>query len=145
MKNYYYVYAYLREDLSPYYIGKGQKTRIHQPHRVALPPTERRVKIKENLCESDAFALEEVLTKMFGLIKEGGILENLVHGGGRGYEWTDEQREVMRQSKLGKPRSEETKRKCAEGVRNYRLGRKHSEATKEKMRQSALNRKKSVL
>ena len=65
MKNF-YVYAYLREELSPYYIGKGEGRRINQPHRIALPPEDRRVKIKEGMTESEAFALEKLLILMFG-------------------------------------------------------------------------------
>ena len=43
--NKYYVYQYLREDGTPYYIGKGQGYRIHEKNgHPFLPKKERRIK-----------------------------------------------------------------------------------------------------
>lgn len=47
----YYTYAYLREDGTPYYIGKGKAGRItNNLHRIAIPKEkERIIYLKKNL------------------------------------------------------------------------------------------------
>ena len=82
--NYFYVYAYLRKDGTPYYIGKGQGYRIHDKWgHPALPPRDRRVKLKENIFEDEALKLEEELILKYGRKKydKGGILYNESIGG----------------------------------------------------------------
>ena len=51
----YYTYAYLREDGTPYYIGKGVRNRIDNPisHR-SLPPKDRRIFLKKNLTNEES-------------------------------------------------------------------------------------------
>ena len=80
--NIYYVYQYLREDMTPYYIGKGKANRINETHNVILPIKERRVMIAENLSEQDAFDLEIELIAKYGRKDLGtGILRNQTDGG----------------------------------------------------------------
>ena len=75
--NDYYVYAYMREDKTPYYIGKGCLTRINDRHGdIPLPPENRRVKIKEGLSERESLFLERELIMKFKRKIDGGILEN---------------------------------------------------------------------
>jgi hypothetical protein len=89
MKNF-YTYAYLREDGTPYYIGKGKGKRINQPHyrsnkskvKVPLPPKERRLFLKQNLTEEEAFKHEVYMVAVFGRKDLGtGILLNMSDGG----------------------------------------------------------------
>jgi len=78
----YYVYEYLREDGTPYYVGKGQGKRWRDKHSVAVPPKERVTFVQENMLEQDAFRLEEELILKYGRKDLGtGILRNLTSGG----------------------------------------------------------------
>jgi len=84
--NNYYTYAYLREDGTPYYIGKGRNKRIHNNHnKIPLPPKNRRIFLKENLTEEEAFKHEIYMIAVFGRKDLGtGILLNMTNGGERG-------------------------------------------------------------
>jgi hypothetical protein len=80
----YYTYAYLREDRTPYYIGKGKGNRAYVSNgRASKPPTKDRILIlKENLTEKEAFRHEVYMIAVFGRKDLGtGILRNLTNGG----------------------------------------------------------------
>jgi len=81
-QNIYYVYEYLREDLTPYYVGKGKNSRWRGKHSVAVPPKERVRFVATKLTEAEAFALEEKLILEYGRKDLGtGILRNMTSGG----------------------------------------------------------------
>ena len=120
----YYVYSYLREDNSPYYIGKGTKGRAYASanHRIKAPKDRSRIHIlKDNLTEKEAYELEKLYILMFGRIDlETGILRNLSDGGEGpvGYKTTPEQRRKIALSRMGEKHplygvspSEETREK----------------------------------
>jgi len=108
----YYVYAYLRQsDKTPYYIGKGKKYRAwdsveHRKHGISTPKDKSHIILLEtNLTQVGAAALERRMISWYGrLDKNNGILRNKTDGGdgGSGIIYSEDQRERMRQAKLGK-------------------------------------------
>ena len=80
----YYTYAYLREDGTPYYIGKGKGKRIYSTHRKFKPPKDksRIIFLKQNLTEEEAFRHEVYMIAVFGRKDlRTGILRNRTDGG----------------------------------------------------------------
>ncbi len=126
----YYTYAYLREDRTPYYIGKGEKDRIYKKGKgeVKLPKDKSRIiYLKQNLTEQEAFKHEIYMIAVFGRKDLGtGILRNRSNGG---------------EGASGLIHSDETKRKLCEkrklfyenGGKHPMLGKKHSRETIIKM------------
>ena len=81
----FYTYAYLREDGTPYYIGKGQAKRIYQKHGkpCGIPKDKLRIIfLKQNLTEQEAFKHEIYMIAVLGRKDLGtGILRNRTDGG----------------------------------------------------------------
>ena len=136
----YYTYAYLREDRTPYYIGKGKGNRAYKKKRGKINPPKDKSRIiflKQNLTEAEAFKHEIYMIGVFGRKDLGtGILHNRTDGGEGSSGWVpseETRRKISEASKgntymLGKTLSEETKRKMSE----TRKGKTHSEETKKK-------------
>ena len=157
--NRFYTYAYLREDRTPYYIGKGQGKRAYYKYRKGLKPPKDKSRIiflKQNLTEEEAFKHEIYMIAVFGRKDLGtGILHNRTNGGDgasgaifsechkkrisearKGKKLSDETKEKIRECNKGKKLSDETKKKIGE----FHKGKKVSEETKIKMSESQKGR-----
>lgn len=90
----FYTYAYLREDGTPYYIGKGQGKRLYEKHKRKgqkdFKPKlkngsidkNRIIFLKKNLTEEEAFRHEVYMISLFGRKDlKTGILINMTDGG----------------------------------------------------------------
>jgi len=124
--NIYYVYAYLREDGTPYYIGKGVHKRAWKQHRkngmyVWTPKDKSRIVIlKEHLTNQQAKELEIELIVKYGRKDIGtGILRNMTDGGEGLHNPSQEIRDKKSKSMIGKntnPKSLLHRKKISESM-----------------------------
>jgi len=133
----FYVYQYINDDGTPFYIGKGSKDRINESHApwIELPKKENRQFIKTGMTEKDAFDLEIQLIKQYGRKIDGGILENIKMTrwvAQSGWKHTEETKRIISEKNKGKIRTEEQRNNYkkpktaehAEKIRQANLGRK---------------------
>ena len=120
----YYVYQYLREDKTPYYIGKGKGNRAwyHGKKEVHPPRDKSRIEIiAYKLTEFESFVLERKLILLYGRKDIGtGILHNKTDGGEGPGNPSEITRRKISEANRGRITSEETKQK----ISNSKIGKK---------------------
>ena len=138
----YYTYAYLREDRTPYYIGKGKKRKVGNAYsrtlakhnNIGIPSQDRILILKHFDLEFDAYKHEIYMIELFGRKDMGtGILHNKTMGGDGVSDISQEQRERISRLHKGKILSAETRKRISET--RLARGYKPSEEQKEKYSQ----------
>src|ERR1035437_5905145 len=135
----FYTYLWLREDGSPYYIGKGNNGRAFSNHldtKQYRPKDPDRIKVQYWSDEATALSYEMYLIDFWGRVDLGtGCLRNRTDGGDgiSGYRFSEEQCKRLSESHkgqgLGQKRSKESVAKSAK----TRTGTKRSLETRQKM------------
>lgn len=138
----FYVYTYLREDGTPYYVGKGSGERAYKKWGKGIKPPKddsRIIIVADNLEEEQAFKLERKLIAEYGRKDlANGILHNKTDGGEGssghkvgGWKWSEESKAKRRGA--GNPaygKSGSVKQK--ETSKLVHTGRVHSNESKSK-------------
>jgi len=154
--NRFYTYAFLREDGTPYYIGKGSGYRVKDRKRgdIKSPRDKSRIIfLKQDLTEEEAFKHEIYMISVFGRKDlETGILRNKTDGGEgtsnviRNDEWRKKQQESQKirfeNPEQRKKLSESIKKswnnpkvreKLISSFKNKKLSEQHKQNLKESM------------
>ena|ERR1700728_2160897 len=129
----FYTYMWLREDGTPYYVGKGQGKRAIRKGSPSLD----RILIQEFPSEADAFAAEMFLISFYGRRDNStGILRNLTDGGEgpSGYQHTGEWKQEASKRQSGHRHTEQSLRRLAEATRRENL----SEETRQRRSEALL-------
>ncbi len=159
----FYTYLYLREDGTPYYVGKGTGRRVFDSrHTVHLPPSKDRILLQEFESDEDAILAERFLIALYGRKDLAtGVLHNRTDGGegvsGRqvsastraaiskgltGLEFSPQHRAAIAAARKGKKATPETREKMSRSRVGRRLrreqtsmfGKHHRASTREKIR-----------
>lgn len=141
----FYTYLWLREDGTPYYVGKGKGDRgfTSEGHRVRCPLDVSLILVQEWPTETDALQAECFLISFYGRCDLGtGCLRNLTDGGeglcNPSREVRAKMSEAARRTRngLGKKRTPEQRQALSDAHKGqipWTKGNFHSAATKDKI------------
>jgi len=147
----YYTYLWLREDGTPYYVGKGSRKRAysHYEHCVHPPTDKSRVIIEYHASEEDAFLAERFLILYFGRrdLGTGNLLNRTSGGEGAvGAKWTEEQKSRFKNRyspppiRKGCKLSEESRKKMSLA----RMGHPVPQSVRDKISEAQKGKRKPV-
>ena len=134
----YYTYAYLREDGTPYYVGKGKGDRAYRKvGKPCVTPKDKSkiIYLKTNLTEEQSFNHERYMIFILGRKDLGtGILLNKSDGGEGASGCIPS--EETRRKRSAKMKGENNPLYGKRGKDSPRYGKKHTQETKDKIRKS---------
>jgi hypothetical protein len=141
----FYTYLWLREDGTPYYVGKGEGRRafVSYEHVVPRPKDSARIVLQEHPSEDAAFFAEKFLIAYYGRKDLSlGCLRNRTDGGEgpAGHVCSEKTKAKIRATLTGRKFTPEHVARIA----NFHRGRKRSEETRRRIGDTSKGRKHMI-